>query len=65
VTARALARDVTLHPDRVAADATVDQALVTLRAGEQVTFLVRTQSSGLELALASSPALRTANDLHR
>jgi beta-mannosidase len=65
VTARALARDITLHPDRVAADATVDNALVTLRAGERATFQVRTQSSGLEQALAAPPALRTANDLQR
>jgi beta-mannosidase len=65
VTARALARDITLHPDRVAADATVDEALVTLRAGEQVTFQVRTQGSGLEQALTASPVLRTANDLQR
>jgi beta-mannosidase len=65
VTARALARDITLHPDRVAADATVDEALVTLRAGERVTFQVRTQSSGLESALAVPPVLRTANDLQR
>ena len=65
VTANALARDITLHPDRVAADATVDHALVTLRAGEQMTFQVRTQSSGLEQALAAPPVLRTANDLLR
>jgi beta-mannosidase len=65
VTARALARDVTLHPDRAADDATVDDALVTLRAGEQATFQVRTQSSGLEQALAAPPVLRTANDLQR
>jgi beta-mannosidase len=65
VTARALARDVTLHPDRVAADATVDDALVTLRAGERVTFQVRTQCSGLEEALGGYPVLRTANDLQR
>ena len=65
VTARALARDITLHPDRVAADATVDDALVTLRAGERVTFQVRTQRSGLEQALAAAPVLRTANDLQR
>ena len=65
VTARAFARDVTLHPDRVAADATVDEALVTLRAGEQATFQVRTQSSGLEQALAGYPVVRTANDLQR
>jgi beta-mannosidase len=65
VTARALARDVMLHPDRVAPDGSVDEALVTLRAGEQATFHVRTQSSGLEQALAGYPALRTANDLQR
>jgi beta-mannosidase len=65
VTARTLARDVTLHPDHVAADAAVDDALVTLRAGERATFQVRTNSSGLEQALAAPPVLRTANDLQR
>jgi hypothetical protein len=65
VAARSLAKDITLHPDRVAADATVDEALVTLRAGGQMRFQVRTQSSGLEQALAAAPVLRTANDLCR
>jgi beta-mannosidase len=65
VAARSLAKDITLHPDRFAADATVDEALVTLRAGEQVRFQVRTQTSGLEQNLAAYPVLRTANDLCR
>ena len=45
VTARSLARDVTLLADRAAADATVDDALVTLTAGQSATFRVRTNAS--------------------
>jgi beta-mannosidase len=63
VTARSMARDVTLLADRAAADATVDDALVTLPAGESTTFHVRTSARGLERALARPPVLRTANDL--
>jgi beta-mannosidase len=63
VTARSLARDVTLLADRAAADATVDDALVTLPAGESATFRVRTSARDLEQPLDRSPVLRTANDL--
>ena len=65
VTARSFARDVTLLPDRLAADATVDEALVTLVAGESAVFRVRTSTPGLERPLSRAPVLRTANDLRR
>ncbi|WP_433306016.1 glycoside hydrolase family 2 protein [Actinoplanes sp. CA-030573] len=63
VTARSFARDVTLLPDRLAADAVVDDALVSLPAGDSVIFHVRTTADGLEEGLAAPPVLRTANDL--
>jgi beta-mannosidase len=63
VTARSFARDVTLMADRAAADATVDDALVTLPAGHSTTFRVRTSARDLEQALDRPPVLRTANDL--
>ena len=63
VTARTLARDITLLADRAAADATVDDALVTLTAGQSATFRVRTKASELQEALDRPPVLRTANDL--
>ena len=63
VTARSFARDVTLLPDRVAADAVADDALISLPAGESATFRVRTGVRGLEKALGAAPVLRTANDL--
>jgi beta-mannosidase len=63
VTARTLARDITLLADRAAADATVDDALVTLTAGQSVTFRVRTKASELQEAFDRPPVLRTANDL--
>ncbi len=63
VTARSLARDVTLLVDRAAADATVDDALVTLTAGQSTTFRVRTSARDLGQILDRPPVLRTANDL--
>ena len=63
VTARSLARDVTLLADQAVADATVDDALVTLTAGQSTTFLVRTSGRKLEQPLDRPPVLRTANDL--
>jgi beta-mannosidase len=62
-TARSFARDVTLMADRAAADATVDDALVTLPAGQSATFRVRTSARDLEPVLDRPPVLRTANDL--
>ena len=63
VTARSLARDVTLLADQAAGDATVDDALVTLPAGQSATFRVRTRARDLEQLLGRPPVLRTANDL--
>ncbi|MFI2755179.1 glycoside hydrolase family 2 protein [Cellulomonas sp. P22] len=63
VTARSLARDVTLLVDRLDPGATVDDALVTLPAGAGVTFWVRTSARLTEADLTSAPVLRTANDL--
>ncbi len=63
VTARSFALDVTLLADRAAADARVDDALVTLPAGESRTFRVRTNVRNLEQVLDRQPVLRTANDL--
>ena len=63
VTARSYARDVTLLADQAAPDATIDDALVTLPAGESTTFRVRTSARNLEQALDRPPVLRTANDL--
>jgi beta-mannosidase len=63
VLARSLARDVTLLADRAAADAAVDDALVTLTAGQSATFRVRTNNSELEQSLNRPPVLRTANDI--
>ncbi|MFL6044708.1 MAG: glycoside hydrolase family 2 protein [Propionibacteriaceae bacterium] len=63
VTARSLAGDVSLLVDQVAADATVDHALITLTAGQSKTFHVGTTARGLEHAFTRSPVLRTANDL--
>jgi beta-mannosidase len=65
VTARSLAQDITLLVDRAAADATVDEALVTLIAGQNATFQVRTSTPDLEQILGGPPVLRTANDLRR
>jgi beta-mannosidase len=63
VVARSYARDITLHVDRLAADAHVGQALVTLPAGERATFHVTTDEV-LDLAdLVAAPVLRSANDL--
>jgi beta-mannosidase len=63
VTARSLARDVTLLADQAAGDATVNDALVTLSASQSATFHVRTGARDLEQLLDRPPVLRTANDL--
>jgi beta-mannosidase len=65
VLARALARDVALLADIAAADAVVDDGLVTLLAGERTVFEVRTAVDGIEGTLAARPVLRSANDLRR
>jgi beta-mannosidase len=63
VTARSLARDVTLLVDQAAPDGTVDHALVTLTAGQSKTFHVGTTARDLEEAFTRPPVLRTASDL--
>lgn len=63
VTARSLAKDVTLLVDRVDPDAVVDDALVTLPAGAGAVFHVRTTVTGAETDLAGPPVLRCANDV--
>ncbi|HEU4909672.1 MAG TPA: glycoside hydrolase family 2 protein, partial [Propionibacteriaceae bacterium] len=63
VTARSLARDVALLTDRAAPDASVDDALITLTAGQSKTFRIRTTARDLGQALTRAPVLRTANDL--
>jgi beta-mannosidase len=63
VTARSLLRDVTLFPDRLDPDATVDEQLVTLLPGETTTFTVDTTRPLDRAALAAPPVLRCANDL--
>jgi beta-mannosidase len=65
VTARSLARDVTLLVDQAAEDATVDDALITLTAGESRTFHVRTTAHNIGQVLTRPPVLRSANDLQR
>ena len=63
VTASSLARDIVLLADRVAADAIVDDALITLTAGQSTTLHVRTRARNVGQALTGPPVLRTANDL--
>jgi beta-mannosidase len=65
VTARSLARDIALLADRVAPDASVDDALITLIAGQSATFRVHTAAQDLAESLTRPPVLRTANDLQR
>jgi beta-mannosidase len=54
-----------LLADRAAGDAAVDDALVTLTAGQSATFHIQTTARGLGQALTRPPILRTANDLRR
>jgi beta-mannosidase len=63
VTARSILRDVILFPDRLAADATVDDALVTLLPGESVVFTVRSGQPLDPAALTTRPVLRCVNDV--
>ena len=65
VTARSLARDVALLADQATPDASVDDALITLTAGQSATFHVRTIARDIAQALTRPPVLRTANDLRR
>ncbi len=60
--ARSLVRDIALHVDRLAPDATVDDTLVTLLAGEARTVRVRTVQEIDARALTRRPVLATVND---
>ncbi|GMA32894.1 glycoside hydrolase family 2 protein [Litorihabitans aurantiacus] len=61
--ARSLVRDATLLADRVAADAVVDDALVTLPAGATATLRVSTTAQLDPEELLRPDVLRSANDL--
>ncbi|MEJ2858016.1 MULTISPECIES: glycoside hydrolase family 2 protein [unclassified Saccharothrix] len=63
VRATSFARDVAVLADRVAPDAEVDDALVTLAAGESHSFLVRTAERLDPAALTGPLVLRSANGL--
>lgn len=63
VTARSFSRDVTVLADRAHPDAVVDEALVTLLAGESFTFRVRTPGPVPTEVLIGPDVLRSANDL--
>ncbi|WP_433585606.1 glycosyl hydrolase 2 galactose-binding domain-containing protein [Microbacterium hydrocarbonoxydans] len=65
VTARSFVRDLTVHPDRLGAAMSVDDALVTLLPGEITIFRLRgALDDGVRDALAGD-AMRSAGDLVR
>ena len=63
VTASGVVRDLSLLPDRLAADAEVDEALVSLLPGETAVFTVRSAAAVDASALTSPLVLRSANQL--
>ncbi|GAA3936557.1 glycoside hydrolase family 2 protein [Microbacterium soli] len=63
VTARRLAREVTLLVDRIDPDARTDAALLTLLPGETARFTVFGAQGADPAAFSGSDVLRTANDL--
>lgn len=63
VTAGVFVRDLTVLADRVAADAHVDEALVTLLPGETTTFEIHTAASVPPEAFLDPLVLRSANQL--
>ncbi len=65
VTAGALTRDLTVLADRVAPDAQVDHALVTLLPGEAATFDIHTGADVAPEAFLDPLVLRSANQLTR
>lgn len=66
VKASSLARDITLHVDRVDPDARVEDGLVTLPAGGEWTFTVSAPAAGNDPeAFLEAAILRTANDLRQ
>jgi len=60
VRASSFARDVAVLAERVARDAVVDEMLVPLLAGEQLSFVVRTTADIDPAALAGPLVLRSA-----
>jgi beta-mannosidase len=64
-TASSLAYDLALLVDQAAGDATVDDALITLTAGQSKTFHVWTTARDIGEALTRPPVLRSANDLQQ
>jgi beta-mannosidase len=63
VTARTMLRDLAVLADRVAADAVVDDMLVSLLPGESATFHVRTRATVDPGAFTDPRVLRCANQL--
>jgi beta-mannosidase len=63
VTAQTYTRDSSVLADRVAADAHVDEALVTLLPEETATFEVRTTATVRPAAFLDPLVLRSANQL--
>lgn len=63
VTARSLLRDLTILADRVAADARVDEMLVTLLPGESAVFNIETVAQVDPGSFADPSVLRSANQL--
>jgi len=63
VTARTILRDVTVYADRLAPDAVLSDALVTLLPGESFTFTVVTDQPLSIEHLSSRPVLRCVNDI--
>ncbi|MEO7589212.1 MAG: glycoside hydrolase family 2 protein [Arachnia sp.] len=63
VTAESLVKEVSLFPDRLSADAVVDDVLVSLLPGESHTFRITTEAQ-LEIdSLIRSPVLRSTSEL--
>jgi beta-mannosidase len=65
VTAHTLLRDLCLFPDRLDADAAVDEMLVTLLPGETATFHVASRQLSDPSLLTTQPVLRCVNDTLR
>jgi beta-mannosidase len=65
ITARRLAREVTLLVDRIDAEARADRALLTLLPGETARIHVTGADNAAPAAFADATVLRSANDLVR
>ena len=62
ILAKTLIRDLCIFVDRLDADATIDDKLVTLLPGQSVTFHIQSKQTLTQKALTSSPVLRSVND---